>query len=146
MFNLFDIFRDIYRRFYTWDYIINMRGYQFGSKTKSLLSCRAILFSQHQGCRFQHPPGFGTKSPASWFSFWLTLLAQKNSSHRINLWYIYQSFSQIKNSTSRIYLNIIFNIPSIHSSSPIFSSRNSSCVVPSLIAIGVSQIPKFWVC
>lgn len=63
-------------------------------------------------CRFQHPSGFGT-NPLLVFVLACTKLTQKNESHRINLWDLFTNlFHQIKNSTIRIYLNIIYH-PSI---------------------------------
>ena len=171
MFNLFDMFAEMYRRFCTWDYI-NTGGYQFWSKTNPYyLAGQSFSRSTRDALHFpnflipllysstfstfqknpSHPPTCLPFQQALeripfWFSFWLTLLTQKINPMDQSVGSIYQSFSRIKNSTIRIYLNIIYH-PSIPPPQKWmnFSSRNSSCVVPSLIAIGVSQIPKFWV-
>lgn len=70
-------FPEMYRRFCTWGYIVNTGGYWFWSKTISLLSCRAILFSQHQGCRLNTPQAL-EPNPLSGFRFGWQLLTQKN--------------------------------------------------------------------
>ena len=172
MFNLFDMFAEMYRRFCTWDYI-NTGGYQFWSKTNPYyLAGQSFSRSTRDALHFpnfliplfysstfstlqknpSHPPTCLPFQQALeripfWFSFWLTLLTQKiNPIGSICGIYLPIFFTNKKLNHSHLSK---YNIPSIHSSSPKMNefvrSRNSSCVVPSLIAIGVSQIPKFWV-
>lgn len=141
MFNLFDMFAEMYRRFCTWDYI-NTGGYQFWSKTNPYyLAGQSFSRSTRDALHFpnfliplfysstfstlqknpSHPPTCLPFQQALeripfWFSFWLTLLTQKiNPIGSICGIYLPIFFTNKKLNHSHLSK---YNIPSIHSSSP----------------------------